>query len=166
MKKIALLMALLLLVFGLCACTGETTDQTAPSDTVSGDPTVEETPGAVADDEHRYVEEILVEPDCTTNGSKRLKCEDCDKEYTEEIPALGHEGTGASCTEPSVCTRCGEVAEDAWGHVDENGVCKNCGINMSEAGDVPSAAPEVTVPAEDEDEELPEETEATTEAAE
>lgn len=136
MKKIALLMALLMLVFSLAAC-GEKTEAPQTTATPAGTEEQEQTEATPAVDadgcKHEMEVELLSEPDCTNNGTKRSTCKICGEIITEEVPALGHDGSGASCEEPSTCANCGEVVEDAWGHEDEDGVCKYCGIGMTGA---------------------------------
>ena len=124
MKKIALFLAVLMLVSCFAACTEETD---APQTTTSADvETTEET--KVCD--HRYKSEILREPSCEETGSVLYTCTLCSYSYTEETQPYGHEGTGASCVEPSICSRCFEVVEDAWGHTEEDGFCRDCGMPM------------------------------------
>ena len=59
------------------------------------------------------------EPGCTEPGWEGGKvCEDCDATIEEgrEIPLLGHTGGTATCTEPAVCTRCGQPYGDVLEH--------------------------------------------------
>ena len=166
MKKLALLLALLMLLS--CTACGKkeesaqagaaTTVPAAVKDTEPSKGTVsyqepdpEKCP-ATEDLKHQYVEEVAGEPSCTLPGLMMLTCKACNYSTTEEIPALGHQGTGANCDEPSMCTVCGEVAEAAWGHDEEAGICKNCGIDMSQIP-VPTlpAVPDVTEPEEEAD---------------
>ena len=87
------------------------------------------------------------EPNCTQPGLIIATCEHCNFSTTKEIPALGHQGTGASCEEPSICTVCGELAEAPWGHDPEGGICKNCGIDVIETPAVQQPTePETTEP--------------------
>ena len=62
---------------------------------------------------------------------KRIGCG-----YTtyQEIPALGHTGGTATCTEQAVCTRCNEKYGDVLGHNYQNGVCTRCGAERASEG--------------------------------
>ena len=158
MKRIIAMLLALLMLF-CCAGCGEK-DETAGAETTGAvEQTPEQTNDGILEDacevsdsgKHEYEEELISEATCTEAGLMMYTCIACQKSETRDIPALGHQGSGASCEEPSVCAICWEVAEEAWGHQDEGGVCKYCGIDMMEV------KPPVTIPAETE----PEEVEAT-----
>ena len=164
MKKIALLLALLMLL--CCAGCGEKEEAAASGQNATGEAEQQATTlspeEAVVDacpktdgGEHQYEEAVVSEPTCILPGTMMCTCKACGLSITKEIPAHGHAGTGASCDEPSICTICGDVVEEAWGHEDEGGVCKNCGTSMEEiaARPVPTF-PEVTEPEETEGEEI------------
>ena len=144
MKKLALLLALLMIVGCFAACGGDndtngTTDPAAvggngaqQNGTGTGEEADPEACPSSDDGKHQYSEEIAGEPSCELPGLVLYTCGVCGYSKSQDIPALGHQGTGASCEEPSICSVCGEVAENAWGHESENGICKNCGINIIE----------------------------------
>jgi len=145
MKKLALLLALLMIVGCFAACGGDsetngTTDPAAVGgnaagengDGTGGEIDLEECPSS-DEGKHQYTEEIAGEPSCQLPGLMLYTCAACGYSTSQEIAPLGHQGTGASCEEPSICSVCGEVAEEAWGHESENGICKNCGIALVEA---------------------------------
>jgi len=155
MKRIALLLALLMLMLCCVGCGGDektdgeqgTTGAAAHRETTiapGDDLEISEVCPEAEDGKHQFEEEVISETTCTDNGVMMYTCLLCMESTTKEIPAPGHDGSGASCEEPSVCAVCWEIAEEAWGHEDEGGVCKRCGIDMSE---IP-ATPQVTVPAE------------------
>ena len=169
MKKIiALMLALVMLL--CCAGCGEKEEAPA-ADAATTVPTEEISPTQSLESlmeeaceksdsgKHEIEEELVSEATCTEAGLMMYTCIACMKSETREIPALGHQGSGASCEEPSVCAVCWEVAEEAWGHQDEGGVCKYCGIDMVDV------KPPVTIPAEIEPEEV-ETTEGTAAAEE
>jgi hypothetical protein len=148
MKKLALLLALLMIVGCFAACGGdsEKNQETNPAAATGGaanQPTATNNAGVAdpelcpdsADGKHQYTEEVAGEPSCTLPGLMMYTCSACQFSTTKEIPALGHQGTGASCIEPSICTVCGEIAEEAWGHDLESGICKNCGDEVTENGE-------------------------------
>ena len=53
---------------------------------------------------------------CTTKGSKVFTCTRCKTQKTEDIPALGHSWTPATCTKAQYCTRCKTTQGKALGH--------------------------------------------------
>ena len=134
---IALLVALTILLC-LSAC-GEKTD--APSATNDMSPTETETSEVSEEIEtttpactHNFKESYYRAPNCTEQGEARYTCTLCSEETTKVLPALGHQGSGASCTEDAICAVCGDVAEPAWGHLDHNGICEYCGISLLPEG--------------------------------
>lgn len=109
---------------------------------------------------HSYTSKVTREATCSENGVRTFTCSGCGAQYTESIPALGHnyagwnEVTAPTCTEEgieqSVCSRCGDTKErsvSALGHQFTNGVCTICGAvqyeikkgDIDEDGDVTSA---------------------------
>lgn len=74
--------------------------------------------------------EIVLSPDCVTNGLKICHCAKCGASKTEKIPALGHESEEQKYNQSVhfyICTRCGEEydSEDHTFGVDLN--CTKCG---------------------------------------
>ena len=60
---------------------------------------------------------VVSEPTCTEEGLRQRICaNDPSHVETEAIPAKGHTWKDATCTEPSVCTVCGDVSTGATGH--------------------------------------------------
>jgi len=154
MKKIALIMALVMLVLSIAACSQEKNDL-PKNDSVNSEPTSTqestdstETEGTTAATikicEHAFTETVLQDATCEEEGIRLLTCSLCGEERSSGIPVLGHKGSGASCTEPSFCILCGMLDEPAWGHDDQNGYCRNCGIDMAEVT-APTPAPAPTV---------------------
>ena len=69
--------------------------------------------------DHVEVIDNAVAPTCTASGLTQGKhCSVCGKilQAQTEIPALGHTGGTATCTEPAICAVCGEKYENAHGH--------------------------------------------------
>ncbi|MGN0752459.1 MAG: leucine-rich repeat domain-containing protein [Christensenellales bacterium] len=73
---------------------------------------------------------------CTEKGWKAYvtcKREGCDYSTYKEIPALGHTGGTATCTEQATCSVCGEKYGNLAKHDYKNGICSSCGdIYVSE----------------------------------
>ena len=162
MKRIALFLALLMLVFSVAGCAQEKVEPVGSgqinSDPVNSDPTntqetttSSETEGTTAATvkmcEHEYGEKVEQDATCMENGILLLQCTKCGESMHEQIPAFGHRGSGASCTEPSFCILCGEMEEPAWGHDDQNGICRNCGLEMG-VPQIPEETTEATQPQE------------------
>lgn len=60
---------------------------------------------------------VVTEPGCTEEGlEQRICAKDPEHVETRPIAATGHNYTTATCTEPSVCTVCGEESAGAIGH--------------------------------------------------
>lgn len=71
---------------------------------------------------------------CLEKGSRSHHCSRCDeKNYIDEIPALGHSGGTATCSQQAVCTRCtakyGDYAKHDFGDwiAQQNATCENDG---------------------------------------
>ena len=85
--------------------------------------------------EHNYV---LVEekaPTCDTylgKGYKQYKCTTCETYNSEEIPALEHQWTEASCTSAKKCTVCGRTEGYILSHdySTTDGACTVCGFGV------------------------------------
>ena len=142
MKKIALLMALLMLMLSFAACGKKTETPNGAVATGAGDEAIatEETgvgaevEAAQGNCQHQYDAEVVSTPNCTEIGITNYTCALCQHSYTEEVPAMGHEAESATCEEASICATCEQIVEAALGHEDENGVCKNCGMDMPAGG--------------------------------
>ena len=92
--------------------------------------------------DHVYASSVKVAPTCTTAGVRLYTCVHCGENYTESIPALGHDYT-AVVTAPTceqngytthTCGNCGESYADsevaAIGHAydhDFDADCNHCG---------------------------------------
>ena len=63
------------------------------------------------------------EPTCKTVGYDKYECTVCEYVLYKEIPALGHNVTVATCTEPAACTRCDYVERDPLGHTWKAATC-------------------------------------------
>ncbi|MBR2604419.1 MAG: hypothetical protein IKE11_01870 [Clostridia bacterium] len=139
------------------------------------DPPDDQCPSPFSSDGHHSYSQSRQEATCTDAGSITWVCADCNKEYTETIPALGHSfgapqtRQAATCTAGGTnvytCTRCGaeEVRNiDPLGHGWDNGVvtqaptcadegvrtftCLRCGATRTEAIAKTADHTPVTVP--------------------
>ncbi len=67
--------------------------------------------------------EVTVLPTCTEKGTRLFTSEPFEndafsvQQKNDDIPALGHSFSEATCTEPEICERCGETGAPALGHV-------------------------------------------------
>ena len=68
---------------------------------------------------------------CVTEGTYTHTCSRCSDAYTTSIPALGHNYSSATCTEASICSRCGSQGTAALGHTTSTGVCSRCNYNLT-----------------------------------
>ena len=98
--------------------------------------------------DHNYTVIESVDPSCTKEGSKTLKCTKCGNTYNEKIEKKAHTAvidnsvaatcTTAGLTEGSHCSTCGMVIKarttvPATGHTDMNndGLCDKCGKSLA-----------------------------------
>lgn len=126
MKRIiAILSAIIVVLFCLCAC-GK----------VNGSETTTDT-GHV----HTYGEwQTIKEADCVNAGERERTCS-CGETETEEISALGHTGGTADCKTLAKCERCGEEYGDYGPHTGgeaktckERAKCERCGVTYGDYG--------------------------------
>ena len=98
--------------------------------------------------DHNYTVIESVDPSCTKEGSKTLKCTKCGNTYNEKIEKKAHTAvidnavavtcTTAGLTEGSHCSTCGAVIKarttvPPTGHTDMNndGLCDKCGKSLA-----------------------------------
>ena len=87
--------------------------------------------------EHVEVTDNAVEPTCTEKGlTEGTHCSKCGKilQAQNEIPARGHTGGTATCTEQAICERCGNKYGELAEHDYKDGVCIVCGIRRPSEG--------------------------------
>ena len=87
--------------------------------------------------EHVAVTDAAVEPTCTEKGlTEGTHCSKCGKilQAQNEIPALGHTGGTATCTEQATCEKCNAKYGELAKHDYKDGVCIVCGIRRSSEG--------------------------------
>ena len=79
---------------------------------------------------HQVVCTPIVIETCTVNGNYKYSCTVCGYEYFEDVMALGHDISAATCTEGDRCKTCGEVFGEPLGHSWTNvllwQVCSRC----------------------------------------
>ena len=65
---------------------------------------------------HNYTAEVTA-PTCTTGGYTTYTCSACGDSYVaDEVAALDHSWTDATCTAPKTCTLCGATEGETLGH--------------------------------------------------
>ncbi len=66
---------------------------------------------------HNYIA-VVTKPTCTEGGYTTHTCDRCGDSYVDSfVPENGHtEGEGATCTEDQICTVCGEILMERYGH--------------------------------------------------
>ena len=84
---------------------------------------------------HEYKDEVTTEPTCTETGIRTYSCS-CGKQYSEDVPALGHSYSQETITQQPTCTtagsktltcRCGDSKTEtipATGHTYTSAVTK------------------------------------------
>ena len=105
MKKILMFMLVLIMTLALVACGG------------TGDETTDPTENNIDPDHvHAYEEVITLEPTCIATGKKAMQCSCGDIQSEEELPMGDHNATLADCENDAVCTVCGIVLVEKFGH--------------------------------------------------
>ena len=66
---------------------------------------------------------------CDTSGFKDYICSSCEQTYRENISALGHNYSSATCTDPKKCQNCGQTSGSALGHTTGGVKCTRCGVS-------------------------------------
>ena len=126
MKKfLSLTFAIVLMIFA-CGCDSHSLPIAAPSTTDPSD-------GGSTDPVTcaHQVEFVQSTPaTCTESGNIISCCALCGEQFEENIPALGHTFTEASCTAASLCIVCGYASDSALGHAYVEGVCNQCGDEL------------------------------------
>ena len=138
MRKIALLLALLLLLGCLTACGEEETLSAEGVDSENAVPTESiPLPGEIegmldADhctgENHIFATEVLSEVGCETYGELQHTCTICGWYYFEMVMATGHDYNPPTCEFDAYCTICHMNVETATGHNIVDGFCTNCGL--------------------------------------
>lgn len=146
MKKIFTILLAFMMVVSLWACEAQEnpgssvpdttpgqTESSAPSLSQPSDPTVNSEPTQPSGGEdcvHLFSLEYLIEATCNQPGRTFAVCEYCGEERYEEIPALPHSFTDATCIQAKTCTVCGVTEGNALGHHYISGKCDRCGEKL------------------------------------
>ena len=136
MKKLLLIMTVLVLVVTLIACGGPAETGTPDSDVPGTDAPETDAPETDAPQcngkDIHDVEVVEVLATCQIRGYRKEICKVCGEEIsstaypkTECTPAAA-----PTCTEASVCSVCGEVIEEATGHVASDNVVQDLGCSV------------------------------------
>ena len=135
MKKCLCLLLALSISLSLWGCGSDPHGVTAPTELPTTAPTEPPVPtDPTAPPACIHAPEIIqtTEPSCTESGSTVSSCPLCGEEFTEELPARGHQFSEASCTLSKACISCGLIEGEALGHDYEEGVCTRCGDVLPE----------------------------------
>ena len=136
MKKLLLIMTVFVLLVTLVACGGPaetgTPDSDAPgTDAPETDAPETDAPLCNGKDIHD-IEVVEVPATCQMRGYRKETCKVCGEELvntaypkTECTPVAA-----PTCTEASVCSVCGEVVEEATGHVASDNVVQDLGCSV------------------------------------
>lgn len=90
-----------------------------------------EAPGFNETHTHAFTKISEKLPDCIHTGETVLSCS-CGESKVEIVPALGHlKYKSATCTTPSVCTRCGTIMQTALGHNWKKDKCTRCSFQVT-----------------------------------
>ena len=149
MKKIALLLAIVMLIGCMAGCakdnkeddvavtptsaSGETTGQNVNPDANENADASEPYAGELIGSEscvgpeHKMTSVVEQETDCESYGHILHTCSLCGWSYQEQVEPLGHDYSPASCEFDAYCNRCQAVVEPATGHTTTNGLCEKCG---------------------------------------
>lgn len=126
MKKIAFLLAILLLLGSTAGCK-EKEDEALSAEPTESIPYEGEFDHMHAPGEHVFVSEEIVVADCVNDGTILHICVICGEGVEETVAAYGHELDIPTCTDPGRCVQCGAITEKAMGHTTKKGVCDRCG---------------------------------------
>lgn len=136
MKKLLLIMTVFVLLVTLVACGGPAETGTPDSDVPGTDAPETDAPETDAPlcngkDIHD-IEVVEVPATCQMRGYRKETCKVCGEELvntaypkTECTPVAA-----PTCTEASVCSVCGEVVEEATGHVASDNVVQDLGCSV------------------------------------
>ena len=84
-----------------------------------------------------YQPTAVVAPTCTSDGYTEYTCSACGHVKRDDVvPTAEHTWQGADCTNPRICTICGETHGEPLGHDYVNGTCTRCGITRDWVGKV------------------------------
>ena len=122
MKKLLLCMLVLVMSLALFACGGTGDETTDPSGNNTD-------PSHV----HAYEEVVILEPTCIATGKKAMQCSCGDIQSEEELPMGDHNASMADCENDAVCSVCGTVLVEKFGHdlvetVVTEATCSNDGL--------------------------------------
>lgn len=122
-KSIAFLLALVM-TLSLAACTQA---QPVPTNPNFNEPvTIPSTAPTKPEHTHSYTQTVT-EPDCINSGYTTNICECGDTYISDEVDALGHTWSDATCAAPKTCSVCAITEGELAAHNYQNGSCSLCG---------------------------------------
>lgn len=121
MKKLLICVLVLIVALAVVACGGDDTQKPNP-DVTQGPENTPDSDVKDPDDDgahtHDFKEVVTLEPTCTSLGKKEMKCSCGAVEGNEmPLPFAPHNAKEATCTEDSVCSTCGKVLTEKYGHL-------------------------------------------------
>lgn len=119
MKKLLAIVLMMAVLVCPAFASGEASAQPAASSAVAAEPAAEAAAPADTAQAPHYVLEVIEPATCTENGvSAYVDSNTGEVLFTFETAATGHvpSADAPTCTDPVVCTVCGEVLEPAIGH--------------------------------------------------
>ena len=126
MKKIALLLAVFMLLSILAGCGDDRLANDETYEPTESIPVEGEFDHTHTNGEHVYVTEEIATADCTNPGKILHICVVCGEGFEEIVDAYGHEVDTATCEEPGRCMNCNMIVEEPLGHYVKDGICERC----------------------------------------
>ena len=126
MKKIAFLLAVLLLISCFVGCGNKEEEEILAAEPTESIPYEGEFDHMHTNGAHVFTTEVLAEANCTQSGKVLHICVICGEGFEETVDPYGHELDAPTCTEAGRCINCNTVIEKPMGHKVKDGICERC----------------------------------------